>query len=497
MGEIKEDANAEERGVDNKKLDDVLAEFFYGCNIPFAVADSIYFKNLIKALRPSYDPPHRRLLSGKLLDEAHEKIIKRNTNLVKQMDEEATLLVDGWQNSASNRHNVVTMLSTATDQKIFLESFDFSNIRETGSNLLEAVNESIKIAKDRYNATVTSILSDNAANMVNMGKSAQDSLNVVFSTCNAHSANLLAGDILKDSKRAATMSKVMMIQKEYKKTGLEDRLLKIGGHKPVLSCATRWTSQRDAVESMLKNQTAMKKVAADCDLEILNDERAIRPKRQVSQLLYDVEFQEEARNLLHILDPVAELTNFCQKSSSSAADAIEKWLVLFSDCPDLRDLFENRCKKSNVFNIVTMTANYFHPVYRGQKLTQEQLQEVKNFIFEQLDADALESCRMYIKNEGPFGALQRKQISSTKAFWHYAAELGHQNLSKFALKLLKIPASTAQLERLFSNWGYIHNNIRNRLSVETSKKLVDVYFTLRSADNITYEYEDFNSSDQN
>lgn len=47
---------------------------------------------------------------------------------------------------------------------------------------------------------------------------------------------------------------------------------------------------------------------------------------------------------------MAELTNFCQKSDSSAADAAEKWLKLFVDGPEeLHDFLEYRCDKSNVF----------------------------------------------------------------------------------------------------------------------------------------------------
>lgn len=79
-------------------------------------------------------------------------------------------------------------------------------------------------------------------------------------------------------------------------------------------------------------------------------------------------------------------------------------------------------------------------------------------------------------------ALQQKKISSPLTFWHYAADLGHEELAEFATKYLKIPASTAQLERLFSNWAFVHSDTRNRLSNETSKKLVNVYFTLRSND---------------
>jgi hypothetical protein len=53
-------------------------------------------------------------------------------------------------------------------------------------------------------------------------------------------------------------------------------------------------------------------------------------------------------------------------------------------------------------------------------------------------------------------------------------------LGDLAIKLLKIPASSAQIERLFSNWGHIHTLLRNRLTFENSKKLVHVYFSLKS-----------------
>lgn len=63
---------------------------------------------------------------------------------------------------------------------------------------------------------------------------------------------------------------------------------------------------------------------------------------------------------------------------------------------------------------------------------------------------------------------------------------------------LKIPASTAQLERLFSNWAYIHSDLRNKLSDETSKKLLNTYFTLRSTDEIDEEkeFDDINIFDE-
>lgn len=41
---------------------------------------------------------------------------------------------------------------------------------------------------------------------------------------------------------------------------------------------------------------------------------------------------------------------------------------------------------------------------------------------------------------------------------------------------------SARIERLFSNWSYIHSSIRNRLTFERSKKLLHIYFSLKITD---------------
>lgn len=236
----------------------------------------------------------------------------------------------------------------------------------------------------------------------------------------------------------------------------------------------------------------MKTVTAACEVELESDAEAIAPKPNVSSLIFNFNFIGSVKYLLQLLDPVAELTNYCQKSNSSVADAAEKWLELLNDGPnELLEFLNYRLLQSNVLNTVTMTANYFHPVYRGKRLNEEQQTEITSYIFEKLDANALESCRQFKEDEGVFANLKLKKINSPKTYWHYASELGHKQLAAFAIDYLKIPATTAQLERLFSNWVYIHNDIRNRLSDETSKKLVNIYFTLRSTDEIYEDESDF------
>ena len=175
------------------------------------------------------------------------------------------------------------------------------------------------------------------------------------------------------------------------------------------------------------------------------------------------------------IDPVAELINFCQKNTTSVADATEKWLELLQDGPlDLRPFFG----KPNE------TEQHFKRCHDD-----DQWQQVTNYIFDKLEGAELEPLREFTKGEGSFANLNRKKFTWPKTFWHFAAQTGHEKLAAFALDYLEIPAFTAQLERLFSKWAYVHSDIRQRLSTETSNKLANVYFALRTTDD-TVEDDD-------
>lgn len=104
-----------------------------------------------------------------LLGMFHFQLATKEGFCKKKMDKHATLLIDGWTNSSSNQQNVVAMLTTANDEKIFLESFDISESRETSEKLVEIVKECADLAKEKYDTEIYAIVTDNAANMTCMG----------------------------------------------------------------------------------------------------------------------------------------------------------------------------------------------------------------------------------------------------------------------------------------------------------------------------------------
>lgn len=188
------------------------------------------------ALRPAYAIPNRKRLAGPLLDKVNRKIENQNLNLARGMDNEAVLLIDGWTNSSANQHYIVTMMATADGKMVFLESYNISETNETSLNLCHIVNRAVELAKTKFNTIIYAVVSDNARNMTCMGGLLQANCGLMFTTCHSHIGNLLAKDIVELSKYATMFSKVMLVQKDFRKPGLEAILKKSGGKKAV-SCS--------------------------------------------------------------------------------------------------------------------------------------------------------------------------------------------------------------------------------------------------------------------
>lgn len=169
-------------------------------------------------------------------------------------------------------------------------------------------------------------------------------------------------------------------------------------------------------------------------------------------ILFDDDITEAVKNQIHLLDPVCVLINNCQSSAYTLADAAEHWLMLslperFNDC------LKNR--KNMALNKYALAANELHPKYRGQYLTQEQKDVVNIFLLESLDTDGLEDYQHFKNNTGGiFDILVKKSDIKPLTFWNFASQK-HTKLHELATKLLRIPASSAQLERILSKWSYI------------------------------------------
>lgn len=130
---------------------------------------------------------------------------------------------------------------------------------------------------------------------------------------------------------------------------------------------------------------------------------------------------------------------------------------------------------------------FFDPRYKGEYLPNEtssisyiieetvKLADVANI--GKLTREIME----YHGKSGRFSLnfLWLKEATEDPITWWLSLEKDVPFLSQIAIKLMTIPASSAASERNWSDFGYIHNIRRNRLTNENVFKLVSIYSNLR------------------
>ncbi|XP_015121555.1 uncharacterized protein LOC107044269 [Diachasma alloeum] len=166
----------------NSEVDEALMELLSGCNLPFSVVESKFFKRFANLLNPSYKIPSRKKVATKLLDELYGKMSKQ---LECSVETDGVLLIDGWKNSSANTKNVVCTIYTSDKRSYFLHSWDFTELSETGDASADVIDEAAIMAKEKFNINIYAVVSDNASSMMRMGRL----VNIWHTTCHSHSAN--------------------------------------------------------------------------------------------------------------------------------------------------------------------------------------------------------------------------------------------------------------------------------------------------------------------
>ena len=119
--------------------------------------------------------------------------------------------LDGW----SNIHNdpVICCSVTTSEGDTFLTSTIYTeDQRHTADNLEEIAEEAIKGAEESLGCKVTSVVTDNAANMKKMRSQLGVHRPVITYPCAAHVADRLA----KDVDTCAVKSDIVMIAKYFR-----------------------------------------------------------------------------------------------------------------------------------------------------------------------------------------------------------------------------------------------------------------------------------------
>jgi hAT family C-terminal dimerisation region len=168
------------------------------------------------------------------------------------------------------------------------------------------------------------------------------------------------------------------------------------------------------------------------------------------------------------------LIDKAQRKQSILGEAVQDWIELkiskkHQDRKTLRDKL--------VFSEAAILSNVLHHKFKGKSLSFQQKATASESLRRMLhSSEEYEIFQQFLGGNGNFDEMLFNDLSPSE-FWETFSHFA-PNLSKLGLLYTSLPASTAQLERSFSQWSHVHSKSRNRLGADRSKKLFFVYHTL-------------------
>lgn len=483
-----------------EKIDISVAEYFYSSNVPFRHADKHYFRTMIHNLRPGYTPPSRKRLANDLLDQIYTVVCDDARKRLQ--GKSVTLIQDGW----SAIHNDPVIASCVSDGQCayFLSSVDTEMNHKTTEYCLKLATEAIEEAQQKYGCIVKSFVSDNEAKMKKMRQQLQDTysknqeFHFIVYGCASHYLNLLGEDICKTPNINSILKQITEVSKYFRNHHVAKGYLSSmkGSRIPQIPATTRWNSQLDCLKIFMINKEYYSKIAEDYEDDIDNN---------ISKTMQNIGLMKEVKHLIKQLEPIGIALDRLQGDNSTIADCFHEFITINRVC-QTGALLEPYAKnvETRFADCITpahIVAFLLHPKYMDIDLDPEYEETARSWIRDKVNPNFLPLMTQFALKSSPFpGTFFDKEmitVLSPIEWWQGLARNKKidRKFSEFALHLFRCVSSSASIERIFSNYSYIQNNIRNRLGLDRASKLVMVYRMLNLKVKEKEDYEDINDCD--
>ena len=125
-----------------------------------------------------------------------------------------------------------------------------------------------------------------------------------------------------------------------------------------------------------------------------------------------------------------------------------------------------------------LLANVVNPKYRGKSLTDAEYETAMDWATAEHE-NIIPDLINFKAQAGPFPTFLFKDnvVQTVKPvdWWMSLTDRLHADTRKVVLQLLTATASFAGVERMFSSFGLVHSNLRNRLEIEKAGKLAFLF----------------------
>ena len=222
---------------------------------------------------------------------------------------------------------------------------------------------------------------------------------------------------------------------------------------------------------------------------IAKNEELIDPR--IRSIIHNVGLFNEVKHLQLQLQPVSNGLNRLQSDSSTIADACETWIDLLQNS-GLQTYMLHRFQQAMTPTHYLANILHVHPQYRGKLLLPDQVSSAQDLLL-QTNPDMLPDDLLSFMTDSleiSNTLLPASVITRTRptVWWLSLSKSSpvSKDLCSLAQKILKMPSSSASIERVFFNFGLIQTKLRNRLGLQKAANLVFSYWYLRGKEDIDW-----------
>ncbi|KAJ6436477.1 sugar hydrolase [Purpureocillium lavendulum] len=344
----------------------------------------------------------------------------------------------------------------------------------------------------------------------------------LYVLCDSHGLQLLVKDIVESKRWMPTFGKVTYLIGFFKKAKLQLSRLRIhqqecyGRRKAFITAAiTRWGTQLAAVRSLLDNKDALRAFARDpatlngLKQPIVKEEEHETQSSLSQAISYinDIEFWADVEMLFKVLEPIGRAQVSSERDRAGLGEVIPRWLSIQAAWDALEEAGQDplinyqelKVLRKQRFDVQTDDIHYMaftlDPATTEPKhkfLTTGIVRRAHNFLEENTNAEEYgnlfrEFCQFRAREGslfGPGSRIHRAECDDAPHHqhvldsWRYLHSM-NVSLAALAKRVLGALANSVPSERSFSSINFLHNKIRNRLTVTSTNKLAFIYMNSR------------------
>lgn len=458
---------------DKEEIDKQIARALYATNSSFTCIEQPEVKKAIALLRPGYVPPSRYDVSNRLLAEVYNE---EKSKCFKSLSGGSVCLsLDGWSN-VHNEPIICATVTTENGKSFLIDTIDTSGKPHTSVYLTDLAINLIKSLKIDHDCVVSSIVTDNAANMNAMRNKIQESteMSVITYGCAAHILNLLCKDLeVQDIKEH-----VVFIVKYFRNNHFASATYaKEGGKKFVLPNDVRWNSLADCLQVFIESWPKLLKISEDHRNEI---DAVVREK------ISNIYLKRSAEDYLAILKPISVAIDRLQRTDATLSDVVQEFKILESAFEEtdftLSQIQKFKHRYEQCITPYHLLAYLLDPTKPQHllALTDDEKSCALKAAKELLPSGFLPLIIQFLAKSDPFTDIMFDEeiLKTSKALNWWKSQQNVDAIQKVLptiKQLLSATASSASVERVFSTFGLVHSKLRNRLGTEKAAKLVFLY----------------------